>query len=254
MLEPVHLQGVEPAEPSRVRQRQPRECHRAPVRQRRRGHLQHLGDRLEQVAGDADQLDQGSNRRHRRQGRGRVGGVRLHGAQLHARGRYRLGPDGREPARTCVQVHGERWRGEPVPVVQHQPDDRLLPRPRRDLRRRVHRRERHRLAGRAERHQRSGCHDRRQHNSWSDDGHDGGQRDLLVPAARGRLVHGVLRLTRLRLRAVRPDIGSSLPRRSDRLQLPGPFDRLDHELLRVPAARLGRRHGLQRREPEPGQR
>ena len=78
---------------------------------------------------------------------------------------------------------------------------------------------------------------------------DGGQRDLFLATARGRLVHGVLRLTRLRLPAVGSDLGRSLPRQPDRLRLPGSFDRLDRELLRVPAARLGRRHGLQGREP-----
>ncbi len=157
----------------------------------------------------------------------------------------------REPARNCIEVHGQRWGGEPVPVVQHQPDDRLLSRPRPDLGHGVHRRERQRL-NRAPARPASAAV-----NVTIVDNTTHGQTTVTTaangtfssPPAGRRLVHGVLRVTRLRLPAVGSDLGRSLPWQPDRLRLPGSFDRLDHELLRVPAARLGRRHGLQRREP-----
>ena len=163
-----------------------------------------------------------------------------------------MGHGRREPARTCVEVHGQRRSREPLPVVRHQPADRVLPRPRPDLRHGVHRRERHRLAGRAERPRRRDGDPRRQHDQLPDDGHDGERRDVLLQPARRRLVHRVLRIARSGYQQSAPASGAACTTgAADRLPPPGPFDRLDHQQLRVPAARLGLRHGLQRREPEP---
>ena len=56
------------------------------------------------------------------------------------------------------------------------------------------------------------------------------------------------------LSAVGAGVGGSLPGRPEGLQHHGWRWHVDHQLLRVPAARLGRRHGLQRRQPGSGER
>ena len=77
--------------------------------------------RLEPEAGAAAQFDERRDRGHRDQGRVGVGGVRLHGAPVRARRHAEMGHGRRDPARTCVEVHGQRRGREPLPVVRDQP-------------------------------------------------------------------------------------------------------------------------------------